>query len=133
MVSIYAVIGLYVANDWFGGRSSLHLAADHRGDLPGLSADPHPELVRVLVAAIALVDVDAARLDAAEPRHLGEDRAERMAVEWNAVQRFGMQHGLDLVGALALLCPCTPSSGACRKEIDLVTALACARSRSGVK
>jgi hypothetical protein len=37
-----------------------------------------PELVRVIVAAITLVDMDAARLDADELSHLGEHGAERV-------------------------------------------------------
>ena len=63
-----------------------------------LAADPDAELVRVIVTAIALVDVDAARLDAEEPCHVSEDRAERVAVEGIAVQRLGMQHELAALG-----------------------------------
>ena len=58
------------------------------------SADPDTEFVRVVVTAIALVDMDAAGLDAGESFHLGHDRAEGMAVEGIAVQRFGVEHEL---------------------------------------
>jgi hypothetical protein len=75
------VFSLHVADDRLDGRSSLHLAPDGRRHPARLAADPDPELVRVIVAAIAPVDVDAARLDAEQPRHLGEDRAERVAIE----------------------------------------------------
>src|SRR4030095_13662857 len=80
IVSIHAVFGLYVADDRLDGRSSFHLAPDGRGDPSRLAADPDPELVRVVMAAIALVDVDTVRLDAEELRHLSDGRAERMAI-----------------------------------------------------
>jgi hypothetical protein len=37
--------------------------------------------MRVIVAAIALVDLDAAGLDAGQPLQLGDDRAQGVAVE----------------------------------------------------
>jgi hypothetical protein len=48
--------------------------------------------VRMVMAAIALVDVDAAGLDAGQLLDLGDDRAEGVAVEGIAVQRLCMQH-----------------------------------------
>ena len=92
------MLGLHVADDRLDGGSSLHLAPDRRGDPARLAADPDPELVRMIVATIALVDVNAARLDAEEPRHLGEDRAERMPVEGVAMLRLGVQHELAALG-----------------------------------
>ena len=56
-----AVLGLHVADHGLDGGAALHLAADDLGDAAHLARDPDPELVRIAVSAIALVDVDAAR------------------------------------------------------------------------
>ena len=133
------MLGLHVADHRFDGRSSLHLAPDGRRHPARLAADPDSELVRVIVAAITLVDMDAARLDAEEPGHLGENRAERVAVEGIAVQRLGMQDELAALGLghrrrhahlAAELVGCSGLAFAdaldlrCVQSIDLVAALA---------
>jgi hypothetical protein len=46
------------------------------------------------VAAITLVDVEAAGLNAGERFHFGNDGAERMAIVGIAMQRFGVEHEL---------------------------------------
>src|SRR3546814_2633442 len=79
-VALHAVLGLDVADDGLDGGASFHLAADGLGDPAHLAGDPDPELVRMVVAAVALVDVDAAGLDTGEPFHLGHDGTEGVAV-----------------------------------------------------
>src|SRR5215471_7225527 len=49
-------------------------------------------------AAIALIDMDAARGDPGLPLQFGDYRAQRVAVERVAVQRFGVQHELAALG-----------------------------------
>ena len=68
------------------------------GDPPHLAADPDAELLFVIVAAIALVDMDAAGLDAGQLLQLGDDRPQRVAVERIAVQGLGVQHELAAFG-----------------------------------
>ncbi len=50
------------------------------------------------MAAIALVEVDAAHLDAGELLHLGDHGPERMAVVRIAVQGLGVEHELAALG-----------------------------------
>src|SRR5260221_13315031 len=56
MVAAHAVLGLEMTDDRLDRGSALHLAADGFGDVADLAADPNPELVRMIVAAIALMD-----------------------------------------------------------------------------
>jgi hypothetical protein len=55
-----------------GSVSTAMRAPNGCGHAARLAADPDSELVRVIVAAITLVDADAARLDAEELRHVGD-------------------------------------------------------------
>ena len=87
-----------MADDGLDGGAALHLAPDGGGDAADLAADPDPELVRMVVAAIALVDMDAAGLDAGELLEVGDDGPQRVAVEGIAVQRLGMEHELAALG-----------------------------------
>ena len=61
-------------------------------------ADPDPELPFVIVAAVALVDMDAAGGNAGLLLQRGDDRAQRMAIERVAVQCLGVQHELAALG-----------------------------------
>lgn len=72
---------------------------DGFGDAAHLAGDPHPELFFVIVAAITLVDVDAAGLDPGELFQTGDDRPQRVAVERVAVQALRVQHKLGRLGA----------------------------------
>jgi hypothetical protein len=92
VVAAEAVFGLEMADGRLDGGSALHLAADRLGDAAHLAADPDPELVRMVVATIALVDVDVVGLDAGQLLDRGDDRAEGVAVERIAMQRLRMQH-----------------------------------------
>ena len=92
------MLGLEVADHRLDGGPALHLAADGLGDAAHLAGDPDPKLVRMVVASITLVEVDAAGLDAGELLHLGNDGAECMAVVRVAVQRLGMEHELAALG-----------------------------------
>src|SRR5438045_9046722 len=83
-----------MADDWFDGGSPPHLAANGFGDAPNLAADPDAELLFVIVAAITLVDMDAASLNAGLLLQLGDHRPQRVAVERIAMQGFGVQHKL---------------------------------------
>ena len=87
-----------MADDRLDGGAALHFAADGSGDAPDLAADPDPELVRMVVAAIALIDVGTARLDASELLHVGNHRTKRVAVERIAVEGLGMQHEVAAFG-----------------------------------
>src|SRR5882724_9491451 len=94
IVAAHAVILLEVADDGFDGGAAAHLAADGLGDTPDLAADPDLESVRIVVAAIALVAVDAADRDTCKLFEIGDDGAESVAIIWIAVQRLGVQHEL---------------------------------------
>ena len=50
------------------------------------------------VAAIALVDVDAAGLHAGKPLQIGDDGPQGMAVIWVAVKCLGMEDELSALG-----------------------------------
>src|SRR5262249_3236196 len=78
--------------------AAFHLAADRSGDAAYLAADPDAELLFVIMATIALVDMDAARGDPGLPLQFRNHRAERVAVERVAVQRFAVQHELAALG-----------------------------------
>jgi hypothetical protein len=54
--------------------------------------------VRVIVAAIPLVDMDAAGLDASELLQIGNDGTEGMAVIGVSVQRLGVEDELATLG-----------------------------------
>jgi hypothetical protein len=51
--------------------------------------------MRMVVAAISFVDVDAASLDAGELLHISDHGAERVPVEGIAMQGIGMEHELS--------------------------------------
>jgi hypothetical protein len=55
------------------GGASAHLASDSLGDTADLAADPDLEPVRIVVAAIALVAVDAADRDTCKLFEIGDD------------------------------------------------------------
>src|SRR5580704_8337508 len=63
-----------------------------------LAVDPDAEILFVIVAAITLVDMDAAGLNAGLLLQLGDDRPQRVAVERIAMQGFGVQHKLAAFG-----------------------------------
>src|SRR5438445_13001230 len=67
VIAAHAVLGLGVADDRLDRGAPLHLAADRFGDPANLAADPDGELLFVIVAAVALVDMDAAGLDPGQP------------------------------------------------------------------
>ena len=60
--------------------------------------NPDPEPVGIVVAAIALVAVDAADSNTCELFEISDDGTERVAVVRIAMQRFGMQHELSAFG-----------------------------------
>lgn len=95
IVAVHAVLGLDVADDGLDGRATLHLAADGSRDAADLTRDPDPEPMRVIVAAIPFVDMDAASLHASELLHVGDHGAERVPVEGIAMQGLGMEHELS--------------------------------------
>jgi hypothetical protein len=68
------------------------------GNPADLAADPDLEPIGIVVAAIALVAVDAAHRNSCEFFEIGDDRTEGGAVIWVAVQRFGVQHELAALG-----------------------------------
>jgi hypothetical protein len=89
IVAIHAVLGLEMADDRLDGGSALHLAPDGGGGAADLAGDPDPELVGMVVAAIALVDMDAAGFDAGEPLDLCHGRPQAItprAAGWPAAR-----------------------------------------------
>ena len=98
IVAAHAVLGLEMADDRLDGSAAPHLAANRGGDPADLAGDPDPEPVRVIVAAIPLVDMDAAGLDASELLQIGNDGAEGMAVIGVSVQRLGVEDELATLG-----------------------------------
>src|SRR5215467_13819229 len=98
MIAAHTVLGLHVADDRLDRGTTFHLAADRSGDAAYLAADPDAELLFVIMATIALVDMDAARGDPGLPLQFRNHRAERVAVERVAVQRFAVQHELAALG-----------------------------------
>jgi len=63
MVTAHSVVVFEMADHGLNGGATPHLAADGFGDTAHLAADPDLEPVGIVVAAIALVAVDAARCD----------------------------------------------------------------------
>ena len=97
-IALHAVFGLEVADDGLDGGSASLLATDRLGDPARLTRDPDPETVRVVVASIALIDVDTADLNAGELLHLGDDVAESVSVIGVTVQSLGVEHELAALG-----------------------------------
>ena len=81
-----------------GSTAARHLAADRAGHSPQLAGDPDAELVPMVVAAIPLVDLDAAGLDPSERFEFGDNRARSVAVKRIAVQRLGVEDKLAAYG-----------------------------------
>src|SRR6202521_5055187 len=77
---------------------AAHPAADGFGDTTDLAADPDLEPFGIVVAAIALVAMDAAHRNACEFFKIGDDRPERVAVVLMAMQRLGVKHELPALG-----------------------------------
>src|SRR5947208_3029307 len=98
IIAAHTVLGLGMTDDWFDGGSPPHLAANGFRDAPNLAADPDAELLFLIVAAITLVDMDAAGLNAGLLLQLGDHRPQRVAVERVAMQGFGVQHKLAAFG-----------------------------------
>ena len=87
-----------MTDDRLDESAAPQLAADRGGDPADLAGDPDPEPVRVIVAAIPLVDMDAAGLDASELLQVGNDGAEGMAVIGASVQRLSVEDELATLG-----------------------------------
>ena len=87
-----------MADHGLDGGATPHLAADGFGDTANLAADPDLEAVGIVVAAIALVAVDAARCDTCELFEIGDDGTERVACKGIAVQGLCVQHELPAFG-----------------------------------
>jgi hypothetical protein len=64
IITAAAVLSFDVAITGLDSSPTLHLAADRAGGAARLGGDPDAELVRVVVAAIAVVGMDTAGLDA---------------------------------------------------------------------
>ena len=87
-----------MADRGLDGGAMARLATDGFGDPADLTADPDLEPIRIVVAAISLVTMDAAYCDTCELFEIGNDGTERVAVIRIAVQGFGMQHELAALG-----------------------------------
>src|SRR5256714_5154750 len=102
IIAPHAVLGLGMADDRFDGGAAPHLATDRFRDPAHLAADPHPELLFVIVTSVPLVDMDAASLDAGLLLQFGDDRSQRMAVKRVAMQRLGVWPPLGFVAGVAI-------------------------------
>ena len=81
VIAAHTVLGLHVADDRLDRGTTFHLATDRSGDAAYLAADPDAERLFVIMAAIALVDMDAARADPGLPLQFDNHRAEGVAVK----------------------------------------------------
>ena len=119
-----------MADHGLDGSSASHLAANDFCDAADLAANPDPEPVGIVMAAIALVAVDAADSNTCELFEISDDGTERVAVVRIAMRRLGMQHELSAIavagvaidtlqpnsyGARALPRPMHSTSGACHE------------------
>ena len=84
------MIVLEMADHGLDGSSASHLAANDFCDAADLAANPDPEPVGIVVAAIALVAVDSADSNTCELFEISDDGTERVAVVRIAMQRLGM-------------------------------------------
>lgn len=91
VVAVHAVLGRDVADDGLDSRAMLHLATHRSCDATDLARDPDPEPVRMVVAAIPFVNVDAASLHAGE-LSIGDHGAEGVPIEGIAMQCLGREH-----------------------------------------
>jgi hypothetical protein len=80
MVAAHPVVVLEMAGHGLDGGAPPHLAADGLGNPADLAADPDLEPIGIVVAAIALVALDAAHRNTADLFEIGNDRTERVAV-----------------------------------------------------
>lgn len=106
VVAVHAVLGLEVVDDRLDGGAALHLAFDRGGGSADLAGDPDAKAVGMVVAAIALVNVDALGLDADEVGEIGDDRPQGVAIPRVkpegrlriAVEGLGVEHELAALG-----------------------------------
>ena len=92
------MVVLEMADHRLDGGATPHLAADGFGDAANLAADPDLDPVGIVVAAVALVAVDAAHCDTCELFEIGDDGTERVAVIGIAGQRLRMGGELTAFG-----------------------------------
>ena len=92
------MLGLEVTDDRLDRAPSFHLAFDDGGGSFDLAGDKDAKPVRVVVAAIAPVDVDAPNLEARVLLDVADRGLERMAVEGIAVKRLGVEDELTALG-----------------------------------
>src|SRR5260370_25866584 len=100
-VEVFAVnpgLGVDVTDDRLDRGPPFHLAFDDGGGSFDLAGDKDAEPVRVGVAAIAPVDVDAPDLEAGVLLDVDDSGLERMAVEGIAVKPLGVQDELTAFG-----------------------------------
>jgi hypothetical protein len=72
IIAVHTVTVLEMTDHRLDGRASAHLAADRLRDAAHLTRDPNAKAVWMVVAAVALVDVDTANLDTGEPLIVGD-------------------------------------------------------------
>jgi hypothetical protein len=74
VIAAHPVLGLDIPNDRLDRGAAPHLAADRGSDAAHLATDPDAELLRMVVAARAFVDMDAVSPDPGQRLQLGDDR-----------------------------------------------------------
>jgi hypothetical protein len=85
VIAAHAVLGLQMADDRLDHGPSFHLPLYGSGGASDLAGDPDPELFRVAVTLVTLIDVNALGLDAGQLGEVGDDGTQRMAVEPAAI------------------------------------------------
>ena len=99
VVAVHSMVGLEVADHRLDGGAALPLVFYGGGGPPDVAADTGAEAVGVVVAAIALVDVDAPDLDAGVLFEVGDGGFQRVGVERIAMQRLGVEDELAAFGS----------------------------------
>ena len=98
IISIHPMLGLQMADNGLDSGSSLHFTFDGSGCAADLASDPDAVLVGMIVAAIALIDVDTLGLDAGQLLKIGDNRPQGVPIEGVSLQRFGVKDELASFG-----------------------------------
>ena len=99
IIAVHSMLGLHVTDDGLDRGSAFHLAFDGDSGSPNLPGDPDPVFVRVVMAAIPLVDMGTLDLDTGILLDIGDGGVECMAIEGITVQRAAVKHELTAFGS----------------------------------
>ena len=94
VIPAHPVLGFDVPDHGLDGGPAFHFSLDGRRGALDLAADPNTELVRVIMTAIALVNMNASNLDPGIFFGVGDRAGQRVTIERVAMQRLRVQHEL---------------------------------------